>query len=1107
MDEDRWRRAGACLARALECTDDERAALLAAADPLLRRDVESLLAAHERPGALDRLAVLMDGLRSDALATATYTKPLVRAADRTPALATGQRVGRHEVRERLGAGGMGEVYRAFDARLQREVAIKVLDKRLLERAEARRRFEEEARAASALNHPNIVTVYDVGEEPSFPYIVMELVDGDSLRGMLGAPLPAEPLLHLAVQLADGLVGAHERNIVHGDLKPENLLVTRQGILKILDFGLARFRGQGAQDAGERSAPAGLAGTPGYLPPETIETGASDARSDQFSMGAVLYEAATGARPFAAGTLGDVLALTVACDPPDFADARPDLPAIFVRPVMRCLRKDPAERHASTRELRDALRAARRGGSAPVRMALRGPAALPAPRTRLIGRDREVAEIERLLVGDARLLTLTGPGGTGKTRLSLRAAEVVSKHFPGGVFFVPLGAITDAALVGAAIASAVGVVTPARPSLSGVIAELRSLNAPTLLVLDNFEQVMAAAPLATELLAACPDLTLLVTSREVLRLYGEHAYAVSPLEPPDVTRHPSLETLSQNPAVALFVERARAAHPGFSLTAENAAAVAAVCTGLDGLPLALELAAAQVRVLSAESLQSRLDDRLRLLTGGARDLPGRQQTLRRTLDWSHQLLEPTEQALFRRLSTFAGGFGLEAAQAVGDPYDRLGVPIEQGVRALVDKSLLQAGETPEGEAQFRMLETIREYGGEKLLESGEDERTRQAHAAYFMVLAEEVPLPGYSADDQPWLRFCERLLDDFRAALDWLTRQGATEWGMRLALRLFTFWERGEPAEGRRRLEALAALESSRDHPALRARTLFAAGVLASVRGDATFGSQLHEECLQIYETLGDQRGIVVSLIALGNHYMELGEYARARSALERSLQVWAELGDEAGFARSLSNLAFVARTQGRFDEARQTYQQAASTFDRLGDSLSRAWSANHEGDIAREQGELAAAEALYEQALATFRERGNGWGVASSLGDLAMVARQRGDAATAGRLYREALTSFVALDHKRGIARTLESLACLAGEEGRGGRALRLAGAAAVLRERIGAPPSPAVRADVERSLAEVRRALGTRASRVLWQDGAALPLDEAVRLALAEGAAASVSS
>ena len=304
----------------------------------------------------------------------------------------------------------------------------------------------------------------------------------------------------------------------------------------------------------------------------------------------------------------------------------------------------------------------------------------------------------------------------------------------------------------------------------------------------------------------------------------------------------------------------------------------------------------------------------------------------------------------------------------------------------------------------------------------------------MVLAEEVPLPGYSADDQPWLRFCERLLDDFRAALDWLTRQGATEWGMRLALRLFTFWERGEPAEGRRRLEALAALESSRDHPALRARTLFAAGVLASVRGDATFGSQLHEECLQIYETLGDQRGIVVSLIALGNHYMELGEYARARSALERSLQVWAELGDEAGFARSLSNLAFVARTQGRFDEARQTYQQAASTFDRLGDSLSRAWSANHEGDIAREQGELAAAEALYEQALATFRERGNGWGVASSLGDLAMVARQRGDAATAGRLYREALTSFVALDHKRGIARTLESLACLAERRAGGAR-------------------------------------------------------------------------
>ncbi len=1103
MDPLRWRQVCDLFEAALEREPADRNALIeAVGDVDLRREVESLLAAHEAFGPIDRLAPGMDVMRAEAL-----SGPLSRPAaptERCDRLPRGRRLGRHEIRDRLGAGGMGEVYRAYDTRLQREVAIKILGRRILERPGGLERLEQEARAASALNHPNIATLHDIGEEPGLPYIVMELVEGESMRHMLQAPWPLELLLHLAIQVADGLVAAHERHIVHRDLKPENILVTRGWVAKIVDFGLAQFRLDPAGRAAETEEGGAVQGTIGYSPPEILAGAAADPRSDQFSFGAIVYEMAAGVPAFPGATSVEALARSLGSDPRPLAELRPDLPAALVQMVERCLQKDPRERYASTRDLLNELRALRRSAAVPLARpgsARRAPS-LPAQRTRLIGRERDLAELQRLIAAGARLLTLTGPGGTGKTRLAVRAAELVASSFAGGTIFVPLAAITDSALVAATLAQALGVVeSPARPLLAAIIADLRTANAPTLLVLDNFEQVIDAAPIIGELLAACPELTVLVTSREVLHLYGEQGFPVSPLDLPDPRLLARPESLAESPAVALFVERAQAAQPGFRLTTENARAVAELCAGLDGLPLALELAAAHARVVPPDAMVARLEQRLGLLSGGARDVPGRQKTLRRTIDWSHQLLSDTEKAAFRRLAVFGGGMTLEAAQAVIDPFATLGLPVEEALSALADKSLLLVREQPDGAPRFSMLETLRAYALEKLVESGERDRTHRAHAAYFLVLAEEGSAALTSSERPDWLKRFETEHDNFRAALAWLTQRGDAEWGLRLALALFHFWERGEHlAEARRRLEALLDLAASRAVPAQRARALFAAGVLASTQRDLEEGKALHRQSLALFEELGDRRGVVVSLVALANQHVAAGDQDGARRLIEQSLRVWQELGDRAGYARSLSNLGFVARAQGRFEEARALYRRAAELFARLGDRPSRAWAVDHEGDVARDQADLAAAEALYGEALAAFRELGDSWGIGSSLADLGGVARDRRAYAAARRLYREALASFLALDHWRGVARLLESLACLAADEGESERGVRLAAAAASLRDRVGAPPPPAVEAQLRPSLKALRESLGAETARALWLEGAAMSVEEAIQVAVSPG-------
>ncbi len=749
-------------------------------------------------------------------------------------------------------------------------------------------------------------------------------------------------------------------------------------------------------------------------------------------------------------------------------------------------------------------------AAPVRV-LPWAGVLPAPPSPLVGRDQDVATVVALFErADVRMATLTGPGGVGKTRLALAvAASLASAGEP--VCWVDLSALREAGLLGFAVAQALGVQpVGTRPVVTLLMHHLHSSR--LMLVLDNFEHVLPAATVLSTLLEGCPHLRIIVTSRARLRLRAEIDVLVRPLPVPGADRLLAPAELANVPSVQLFLGRAQAVASDVRLTAATGPVIAEICRRLDGLPLALELAAARSRLLPPQALLARLASRLGILVGGANDLPARQQTLRATLEWSDELLGAEERRLFRRLAVFAGGWTLQAAEAVcggAGMGDVLGA-----MSTLLDQSLIQRRDASADEPRYDMLQTVREYALEQLVIGGELPAVHRAHAAYFLSLLAGAEQGLIGADQAAWLKLLEREQENLRTVLVWSletrepraghapgvpseSRPEPLEIGMRLAGAIWRFWHvRGQVTEGRAWLSRLLARPLAlrdAEEAALRAKVLAAAAALATEQGDHTGAADLAGESLDLYGRLGDRRRVASVQNILGAALMRLGRYAPAGALFEESLSLFRALEIPQSVATVLNNLGLLARHTGDLAQASACYAESLAIKRALDDPRGIAVSLNNLGDVALDQGNLERATQLFEESLALFRRLNGHWGIALLLTNLADVARAREDYGQAGDLYRQSLAMYRDQSNYLDVAECLDGLAAVALAQGSPHSAARLLAATAAIRATLGTSQTLAERTEYDSTIAAVRSAAGDSAFASAWQAGQALSPEDAI--------------
>jgi non-specific serine/threonine protein kinase len=944
---------------------------------------------------------------------------------------------RYRLERELGAGGTATVYLAEDLKHGRKVAVKVLRPELAA-AVGHERFLREITTTANLRHPNILPLFDSGEEDGFLFYVMPFVQGESLRDRLDreGPLPLEDVLGIADEVADALTYAHRTGVVHRDIKPENILL-ENGHAVVMDFGIANA----VTSAGdERLTAVGMAiGTPQYMSPEQANGEPGDARTDLYALGCVTYEMLTGDPPFTGRSAVAVMARHAMDPVPSVETVRPQAAGAVAAAVERALAKSPADRFATVEEWREALaRSDRPAGPAPT-----GPRAFhkppPVAATPLLGREADLAEAMDRLSNGTRVLTVTGYGGTGKTRFSMELFGRLEKDFPGGAAFVSLASVTDPRevlpTVGIALDIAEAHGRSAVDALSTVIGDSRAL-----LVLDNLEQVLDAAGDIAELAARCPALRILATSRAPLKIGAESEFPLPPLELP-AGETTEVETLLTCPSVALFVQRAQKVQPRFELSEGNARAVSEICRRLDGLPLALELAAARVRILEPEALLQRLDHALDLLTSGDRDLPLRQRTLRTTISWSYSLLEPGEQRLLRCLSVFHEGWTFDAVEAVC--YDeREGYRALDELDSLVEKGLVRVVEAG---VRYSLLETIRAFGAEQLHASGEVEEVRAAHARHFVRFTAEVAagIRGRGQLDA-MKRAQEEGANTLAAHIHGLHLTGSNLVDVFLPLAEGAAPSRGRGMAGRTAAmmkgstgdwdAALEAADGSFEDALALADDVIAAeaalhqGYIHLNQGRMEEAGRALQESVARSEGTGDEFMHALALSLKGMEVFLSGDAEAAWAMLHAARRIQIRIEDYEGSGLALSFLAQMTFAKGDHAGAVATFREALAAFERVGDRPEIArlhyemgWAALAAEDTREAQSSFRAAVRMYE-------EVGSPRGTGLALMGLAAVEAAKGRSeravAIAGAAQELSARAGVVIDHPMdpGVAERIEAL-------------------------------------------------------------------------------------
>ncbi|MEV4237440.1 protein kinase [Nocardia sp. NPDC049737] len=932
----------------------------------------------------------------------------------TPATAELAAVGFEDAVE-IGHGGFGVVYRCTQPRLDRTVAVKILTAELDEDNQAR--FVREQHAMGRLTgHPNIVTALEAGTtESGRPYLVMPYHRLGSLDGWIReiGPLPLERVAQIGVKIAGALASAHRLGIVHRDVKPGNILLTEYGEPALTDFGIAHITG------GFQTTASVVTGSPAFTAPEVLEGGDPTPAADVYGLGATLFCALTGHAAFERRSGEKMVAQFVRITTQPVPDLREDgIPEDVSAVVETAMSRDRKQRPAAAalgetfRQLQQrhgfAVGEMAVGGEPnladsdqkpPVRAARKPTAAsrdhsgnLPLELTSFINRRTEVSELKNLL-SSARLVTLTGTGGVGKTRLALRAASSARRGFADGVWSIELAEVSDPALLVDVVAATLGVRNESASPLLEVLIGFLSLR-ETLLVVDNCEQIVdAVAKLTETLLQTCPELRILATSREPLNIAGEAVLRVAPLSVPDPDREPTLAGLPGFDAVTLFADRAAAAVPGFELDEDNKAAVTGICTHLDGLPLAIELAAARMRTMSPQQILARLTDRYALLTRGSRTAPTRQQTLRWSIDWSYGLCSGTEQRLWARMSVFAGSFELDAIEQICGTDLAADTPLDV-LSSLVDKSILIREES-DTVVRFRMLETVRGYGREKLRESGEDTELRRRHRDWYRQLALDAEAGWISDRQLDWIIRLEHELPNLREALESCLSedtQEAAEAGLRITAALYDFWSlSGLYGEGRSWIDRVLAHPGAQ--PVLDRIKAFCVGCqLAAPQGDVQSAAALLEQARVLAEqapapAIQAQIAYATALLALAG-----GETANVSSSLEHDIETlsWDRTG--ALYIGTLTILGWAYELRGDMTRATEHYRRVFSITEAQGELLYRSAALRGLGVAAWQQGERDKAQQLLQEALRVNRRPNSPVLNAFSLEALAWTVADQGDA-------------------------------------------------------------------------------------------------------------------